>query len=208
MRKLGERHQRLDRGGVRIGRIGAGIGQHVAVQGDKPGVSVECAGHGQVHVSAVEARHQVVAPVLGPAHRAAVAQRSLARPVTGLAAVGCVVLALIAFLPPWYAARLTSEALQGASPDAPSSLRWAARLDPVSTAPLVAEAQLAPSVSAQLGYLRKAARREPRVLQTQYFLGSVLLNAGRKAEARRVFEHANSLDPGNQAVARALRLAR
>jgi Flp pilus assembly protein TadD len=46
------------------------------------------------------------------------------------------------------------------------------------------------------------------VLQTQYFLGSVLLNAGRKTEARTVLEHANSLDPGNPVVARALRLAR
>lgn len=139
---------------------------------------------------------------------AAVAQRSFARPVPGATAAACVVLALIAFLPPWYAARLTNDALQGTSPNRGTSLRWARRLDPVSTAPLIAQAQLAPSVTDQLRYLQAAARQEPRVLQTQYFLGSVLLNAGRKAQARRVFEHADSLDPGNRAVARALRLSR
>jgi hypothetical protein len=139
---------------------------------------------------------------------AAVAQRSLARPVPAAAAAACAALALIAFLPPWYAARLTKEALQGSSPNAAASLRWAQRLDPVSTAPLIARAQLASSVADQLRYLRAAAKREPRVLQTQYYLGSVLLNAGQKAQARRLFEHADSLDPGNRAVARALRLSR
>lgn len=139
---------------------------------------------------------------------AAVAQRGLSGPVPGLAALACVALAIGGFLPPWYSARLTSQALRGTSSNPGASLRWARRLDPISTAPLIAQAELAPTVRAQLGHLREAARREPRVLQTQYFLGSVLLNAGRKAEARRVFQRANSLDPGNPAVARALRLSR
>jgi hypothetical protein len=150
----------------------------------------------------------VPAMVLGGLGAATVAQRTLGRPIPALAAPACVALALIGFLPPWYAARLTDNALRGTSTSPASSLRWAHRLDPVSTAPLIAEAQLAPTVADQLRYLRAAAKREPRVLQTQYFLGSVLLNAGRKAEARAVLEHADSLDPGNRAVARALRLAR
>jgi cytochrome c-type biogenesis protein CcmH/NrfG len=120
----------------------------------------------------------------------------------------CLAVAVLTFLPPWYAQRLTDRALEGGSRDVAASLRLAHRLDPVSTAPLIAQAALASSSSDQLRYLREAARREPRVLQTQYFLGSVLLNTGHKAEARRVFEHAAELDPGNQAVARALRLAR
>jgi hypothetical protein len=150
----------------------------------------------------------VPAMVLGGLGAATVTQRALRRPVPALVAPACAVLALIGFLPPWYAARLTDSALRGTSTSPASSLRWAHRLDPVSTAPLIARAQLAPTVADQLRYLRAAAKREPRVLQTQYFLGSVLLNAGRKAEARAVLVHAKTLDPGNSAVARALRLAR
>lgn len=134
--------------------------------------------------------------------------RPLARPLPGLVAPLCLAVALLAFLPPWYAQRLTDQALAGRSRDPASSLRLAHRLDPISTAPLIAEAALASSSRDQLRYLREAARREPRVVQTQYFLGSVLLNTGHKAEARRVFEHAAKLDPRNQAVARALRLSR
>ena len=150
----------------------------------------------------------VPAMVLAGVGAATVAQRTLEVPIPALAAPACVALALIGFLPPWYAARLTDNALRGTSTNAASSLRWAHRLDPVSTAPLLARAQLAPTVADQLRSLRAAAKREPRVLQTQYYLGSVLVNAGRKAEGRAVLEHANSLDPGNPAVARALRLAR
>jgi Flp pilus assembly protein TadD len=46
------------------------------------------------------------------------------------------------------------------------------------------------------------------VLRTQYFLGAALLNAGHTTEAHSVFLQANALDPGNPAVARALRLSR
>lgn len=139
---------------------------------------------------------------------AAVAQRGFARAVPGILAAACVLLAFVAFLPPWYAQRLTDQALRGTSSDPAASLRLAHRLDPVSTAPLIASAALAPNVAEQLRYLREAVQREPRVLQTEYFLGSVLLNSGHKQEARRVFERADLLDPGNQAVARALRLSR
>lgn len=139
---------------------------------------------------------------------AGAAPRPLARPLHGSVAPVAAAIAVLAFLPPWYAQRLVDRALQGRSRDAANSLSLARRLDPISTAPLVAQAVLASSSTEQLRYLREAARREPRVLQTQYFLGSVLLNSGRKAEARRVFEHAAELDPGNEAVARALRLSR
>jgi hypothetical protein len=127
--------------------------------------------------------------------------------VPRLAAVPAALVALVLFAPPWLAQRLTDDALRGTS-DPGASLRWARRLDPVSTAPIVAQAQLAASSGAQLRLLHEAAEREPRVLQTQYFYGSVLLNTGHRAEARAVFERALRLDPGNEAVERALRLAR
>ena len=86
------------------------------------------------------------------------------------AAVVAVLLALLVFWPPWLAQHLTDSALRGSS-DRGGALRWARRLDPVSTAPLIAQAQLAPSSTDQLRLLREAADREPRVLQTQYFYG-------------------------------------
>ncbi|HEV7639664.1 MAG TPA: hypothetical protein VGO39_02205 [Gaiellaceae bacterium] len=138
---------------------------------------------------------------------AAAAQHALARPLPAAVPVVCVVLALLVFAPPWYAQRLTDEALAGRSSNPERSLRWARRLDHVSTAPLIAEAALARNVTDELRSLRAAANREPRVLRTQYFLGSALLNAGRKAEARQVLRRANALDPGNPAVERALRLS-
>jgi hypothetical protein len=138
---------------------------------------------------------------------AAVAQHRLAPPLPAAIPAACLVLALLAFVPPWYAQRLTDEALTGRSSNAGRSLRWAHRLDPLSTAPLIAQAALAANVTDELRSLRAAARREPRVLRTQYFLGSALLNAGRRTEAHSVFLQANALDPGNPAVARALRLS-
>jgi hypothetical protein len=139
---------------------------------------------------------------------AGVAQHRLARPLPAATPVACLVLALLAFAPPWYAQRLTDRALAGRSSNPGRSLRWAHRLDPLSTAPLIAQAALASDLTGELRSLRAAARREPRVLRTQYFLGSALLNAGHTAEAHSVFLRANALDPGNPAVARALRLSR
>jgi hypothetical protein len=139
---------------------------------------------------------------------AGVAQHRLARPLPAATSAACVLLALLAFAPPWYAQRLTDEALRGRSSNPGRSLRWAHRLDPLSTAPLIAQAALASNVTDELRWLRAAAGREPRVLRTQYLLGSALLNAGHKREAHQVFEHANALDPGNPAVARGLRLSR
>lgn len=114
-------------------------------------------------------------------------------------AVGIVVVAL---LPTWLSARLTKDALARGA--AGSSLRWAHRLDPLSTQPLLAEASLAPNASVELRALRAAVHREPRVVANRYFLGSALLNLGRVTEARMELRYALSLDPGNVSVLAAL----
>jgi hypothetical protein len=116
-----------------------------------------------------------------------------------------VLLAVLVFAPPWLAQHLVDQALRTGNP---APLRWARRLDGISTAPLVAEAELARTSAQQLQLLGEASRREPRVLATQYFYGSVLLNTGHRAAARQVFRGALALDPGNPAVEHALRLAR
>jgi hypothetical protein len=115
---------------------------------------------------------------------------------------------VLALFPTWLSARLTERAARGETPNTAATLRWAERLDPLSTAPLVVRAQLARSAPEQLTALRKAARMEPRVLATQYFLGVLYLNLGEKAKARAQLERTLRLDPSNPSVLHALALAR
>ena len=68
---LGHRHQRLDAARGRETGIGADIGQHIGRERDELAVLVERAFERHVLIAAMEARHQVLAPVLGPRHRGA-----------------------------------------------------------------------------------------------------------------------------------------
>jgi O-antigen ligase/polysaccharide polymerase Wzy-like membrane protein len=122
---------------------------------------------------------------------------------SGLAAVAAAV-ALFAFLPPWLSAHLVQHGLAAGRGAGASDLRWAHRLDPVSSAPLVAQAITATSLDAELDALRAAVRREPRVLQDQYLLGVALENAGLTRQARAHLQLALSLHPGDPFVRRAL----
>jgi O-antigen ligase len=122
---------------------------------------------------------------------------------SGLAALA---LALLVFAPPWLSTRFVERAY--ATPaDASSQLRWARRLDPVSTAPLVAEADLADRAGA-IPPLERAVEKEPRRVDLRLRLGLAYLDAGRRAEARRELLVAARLFPGDPEVARALRRAR
>jgi hypothetical protein len=113
-------------------------------------------------------------------------------------------LALLAFAPPWLSARLTASALKADAGHPAGSLVWARRLDPLSTAPLTAQALLATNAADELRKLREAVAREPRVVDHRYFLGVVLLNLGRRGEARVELRRALALDPGNPSVELAL----
>ena len=64
------RHQRLDAAGGGKARIGADIGDHVVFQRDQLGVLVEGGLQRDVLVARMKAGDQVLAPVLGPGHRA------------------------------------------------------------------------------------------------------------------------------------------
>lgn len=123
-----------------------------------------------------------------------------------LGAAAATAVALFAFAPIALAGWLTQRALAGG--DAGTSLRWARRLDPVSTAPVIAEALRAPTAAAELSSLQTAARMEPRVVATQYLLGVAYLNVGRKAAARAQLDRALALDPQNPSVLAALRALR
>jgi tetratricopeptide (TPR) repeat protein len=112
--------------------------------------------------------------------------------------------ALLLFTPPWLSSRYTTRALAQTPSEAADDLRWARRLDPLSVAPLVAEATLAPSPSQAIPPLEDAVEREPRSLGPRYVLGIAYLEAGRRAEARRELREALELAPRSDAVRQAL----
>jgi len=116
--------------------------------------------------------------------------------------------ALLAFAPPWLSSRYTARALEQPFPAAADELRWARRLDPLSTDPLVAEAELADSPEQAIPPLLDAVDREPRTMALHYLLGLAYLDAGRRQDAEREFQVALRLAPRSEAVRRALRRAR
>ena len=126
----------------------------------------------------------------------------LSRRGAALAAAGMAVLAIVAYLPPWLSARITSSALEGTvSVDA---LDWAQRLDPFAVDPLLAEAALAPSPAASLPPLLDAVGKEPRSVGIRVELARVYLSLGRRADAHTQLLVAHRLFPGDSDIAAAL----
>jgi O-antigen ligase len=131
------------------------------------------------------------------------------RPLPGRAAVpvgiAAVVLAVVAFAPPWLSARYSDRAY-GDADRAASDLRWSKRLDPLATAPYEAEAALASSPR-DIPPLRAAVRKEPRKVELRYELALAYLRAGRKPDARRELRAALHLYPRSDDIRKALRQA-
>lgn len=125
----------------------------------------------------------------------------ISRPIAAAAALG----AAIWFLPPWLSTRLVD---RGTTTGSRSDLRWAARLDPISTAPLLAQARTAATPQAALPPLERAVHREPRSIAVRFILGSTLFNAHRLDEAEAQFKAALALHPGDAAVVHALTVVR
>ena len=123
------------------------------------------------------------------------------RPLSFAAAVAA--LALVAFAPPWLAARFTERALAGEGAAA-SDLRWARRLDPLSVNPLVSESALASPGRGRIQPLELAVAMEPRSAALRHALGLAYLEAGRIRAARKTLLVARRLDPGDELVVRAL----
>jgi O-antigen ligase len=132
------------------------------------------------------------------------------RPLRARAAVpigvAAALLALLAFGPPWLSARYTDRAYGDPAHEA-SDLRWARRLDPLSTAPYEAQAVLARRPN-DIPPLAAATRKEPRRVDLHYRLGLAYLGAERKAAGLRELRAALRLDPDSDDVLRALRSAR
>ena len=121
--------------------------------------------------------------------------------------VGIVVaaVALLAFAPPWLSARYADRAY-GDPARAASDLRWARRLDPLSTDPYLAQAALARSPQ-DIPPLQAAVRKEPRQVELRFELGLAYLRAGRKADARHELRAALRLYPRSPDIPKALRRA-
>jgi hypothetical protein len=123
------------------------------------------------------------------------------------AGVAALALSLFVFAPPWLSSRLVDHAYSAGPAAAADDLRWARRLDPLSTDPLVAEAALARS-PADVHPLERAVAKEPRRENLRYLLGTAYLAAGRKEAARRELREALRLYPGDGLARQALANAR
>src|SRR5262249_22072503 len=106
--------------------------------------------------------------------------------------------------PPWISARFTDRAYGDNPADAASDLRWARRLDPLSTDPFVAEAELA-EPPANIRPLERAVEKQPRRAALHYLLAVAYLEADRKQAARREFHSVLRLYPGEYLARAALR---
>jgi len=105
------------------------------------------------------------------------------------AAAVAVVIAVIAFVPPWLSARLTDH----------GNFHWAERLDPLSVDPYVSQGSVAA--------LEEAVRKEPRVVELRFDLGQAYIRAGKRSKARAALEEAHRLDPRDPRIAEALKNA-
>jgi O-Antigen ligase len=111
------------------------------------------------------------------------------------AGVVAVLLAILAFSPPWLSSRFVERAYDApTTAEARDALRWARRLDPLSTDPYLAETALVDS-PADIPPLRRAVAKEPRNADLRFLLGLALLDAGRNEDARRELRIAVALAP-------------
>jgi O-Antigen ligase len=124
------------------------------------------------------------------------------------AGIVAVLVALLAFSPPWLSSRLVERAYDApTASEARDNLRWARRLDPLSVDPYLAETTLVDS-PADIPPLRRAVAKEPRSAELRFLLGLALLDAGRDEDARSELRIARALSPRDEAIQNALADAR
>jgi hypothetical protein len=122
-------------------------------------------------------------------------RRELQRRVALPATAAVLVIAVVAFVPPWLSGRLTDR----------GELGWAKRLDPLSVDPYVAEAARAVSPAASTAALEAAVRKEPRVVELRYELALAYLRARQPRRARAELLEARRLDPREPRIQDALK---
>lgn len=135
------------------------------------------------------------------------AAKPLSRATSRLGGGLAVLVALVAFAPPWVADRYVADAYRTPA-DAGVDLRWARRLDPLSLDPFFARWRLAPTPSARIAALEDARRLEPDNIAAAYQLGLSQLAAGRRRAARASLLDAHRLAPRDELIAAALNKSR
>jgi hypothetical protein len=124
------------------------------------------------------------------------------------AGIAAALVALFAFSPPWLSSRFVQRAYDApTASEAFDDLRWAKRLDPLSIDPYLAVTALVDS-PADIPPLRSAVAKEPRSAELHFLLGLALLDAGRKADARRELRIALGFSPRDQVIRDVLERAR
>lgn len=129
--------------------------------------------------------------------------RTLTRRAARAGAVATIATTLVLLAPAWLSARLVDRALKEPA-RAAADLRLARRLDPVTTRPLIAQAQRASDREEAVRVLRQAAEQEPDSVAVRYLLGLTLLDAGRADDARAELAAALRLAPRELLVQQAL----
>ncbi|MGB2874480.1 MAG: O-antigen ligase family protein [Gaiellaceae bacterium] len=121
------------------------------------------------------------------------------RPLPGRAALpaaaATLIVAVVAFVPPWLSARLTTR----------GNPSWAKRLDPLSVDPYIWQAGNARSPGDAARALEAAVRKEPRVVELRFDLGLAYSRAREWRLARSALLEARRLDPREPRIAEALR---
>jgi xanthosine utilization system XapX-like protein len=132
--------------------------------------------------------------------------RTLGRRRAILTGVAIIVLGLIAFVPPWLAARYNERAARGGA-GTQNDIAWAKRLDPLALEPYLTQAVWSPNLTAAIQELRKAVRHQPRSWAAHYLLGINLLKTGQFRDAHEELFRAHKLNPNDRLVNDALKLA-
>jgi hypothetical protein len=119
-------------------------------------------------------------------------------PSFGVAAAAAAAV-LLAFAPPWLAARYTERAAAG-SRDAERELAWARALDPLSVEPHVVESNLAETPQEAIAPLEQAVEKQPEAVATRYLLARAYARAGREEDALRLLRPAREDAPRDPLV--------
>jgi hypothetical protein len=111
------------------------------------------------------------------------------------AAAVVVAVAIVAFVPAWFSARLVAR----------GDLSAAKTFDPLSVDPYVAQAARAPTPAAAVAALRAAVRMQPQVVELRYDLALAYVRARQLQRARAEFLRARKLDPREPRIQDALK---
>ena len=138
-------------------------------------------------------------------------ERRLSSPAVAAGIAAALLAAVCAFGPATVSSLLLTRAANaGSSPkaiaDARGDLRWAHRLDPLSAAPLLAQAARARTPAERIDSLERARALDPRSVSVRLRLARAYLTAGRREDVLLELQTARELDPRGESTRAAANL--